>query len=103
MPASALGGGMRDENSETAQGTSRQRRPRHDPDRERQESVLVLDPGVMAHMAATSKASWAKLRCWERSEWPRKWGEAIRAVALIDTPAVRCVVSGTSHENRICA
>lgn len=42
------------------------------------------DPRVVAYMEKSADASWAKLKCWERTDWLVRWVEATRAVVLID-------------------
>lgn len=77
----------------------------------------TADPRVIEYTEKETKLPWAKLKCWERTEWLIKWAESTKAVVIIDdvhTLAGRkldialrlvrvagVVVTGASQENRI--
>ena len=80
-------------------------------------SSWMSDARVIAFMEDASKLSWAKITCWERSEWLIKWVEAKKAVVMFDDAHLLAgrkldiakrlafvagrVVTGASQESRI--
>lgn len=44
----------------------------------------MADPRVIEYAEQAGAVTWAKIKCWERSEWLVKWVQARRAVVLLD-------------------